>query len=265
VEAAPGVRLNGWVIKPPDFDPTKRYPVFLSIYGGPLPNQIQNITDTWGGSGYLWNLMLAQQGYLVVAIENRGVGPHGRDWRRSTYGQLGVLESEDFANGMRAMWRQYPWVDSTRVGIYGHSYGGFMALNAILRYPDVFSTAISAAPVTNWRFYDTIYTERYMGLPQDNTAGYERGSPITYAAALRGNLLLVHGTGDDNVHVQNSEAMVNALVRNQRQFQLMLYPNRNHGIGSDGAARHRFELYTRFLAERMPGGPAPASRTATMP
>jgi dipeptidyl-peptidase-4 len=255
VEAAPGVRLTGWVIKPPDFDPARRYPVLLSIYGGPLPNQVQNITDGWGGTGYLWNLMLAQQGYLVVAIENRGVGPHGRDWRRATYGQLGVLESEDFANGLRAMWRQFPWVDSTRIGIYGHSYGGFMALNAILRYPDVFSTAISAAPVTNWRFYDTIYTERYMGLPSDNAAGYERGSPITYAANLRGNLLLVHGTGDDNVHVQNSEAMINALVRNQRQFTLMLYPNRNHGIGSDGAARHRFELYTRFLAERMPGGP----------
>ncbi len=265
VEAAPGVRLNGWVIKPPDFDPARRYPVFLSIYGGPLPNQIQNITDAWGGTGYLWNLMLAQQGYLVVAVENRGVGPHGRDWRRATYGQLGVLESEDFAGAMRAMWRQYPWVDSTRVGIYGHSYGGFMALNAILRYPDVFSTAISAAPVTNWRFYDTIYTERYMGLPSDNAAGYERGSPITYAAALRGNLLLVHGTGDDNVHVQNSEAIINALVRNQRPFQLMFYPNRNHGIGTDGAARHRFDLYTRFLAERMPGGPAPAAQTATMP
>jgi dipeptidyl-peptidase-4 len=256
VDASTGVRLTGWVIKPPDFDPTRRYPAFLSIYGGPLPNSIQNIQDAWGGTGYLWNLMLAQQGYLVVAIENRGVGPHGRDWRRATYGQLGVLESEDFTNGMRAMWRQFPWVDSTRVGIYGHSYGGFMALNAILRYPDVFATAISAAPVTNWRYYDTIYTERYMGLPSDNAAGYERGSPITYAANLRGNLLLVHGTGDDNVHVQNSEAMINALVRHQRQFTLMLYPNRNHGIGSDGAARHRFELYTRFLAERMPGGPA---------
>jgi dipeptidyl-peptidase-4 len=266
VEAAPGITLNGWIIRPPDFDPSRRYPLFLTIYGGPLPNNVQNgtITDGWGGTGYLWNTMLAQQGYLVAAIENRGTGAHGRDWRRATYGQLGVLESEDFATGVRAMWQRWPWIDSTRVGIYGHSYGGFMALNAITRYPEVFSTAISAAPVTHWKFYDTIYTERYMGLPQDNSAGYDRGSPLTYAANLRGNLLLVHGTGDDNVHVQNSEAMINALVRAQRQFSLMLYPNRNHGIGSDGAARHRFELYTRFLNERMPpGGRERAADSAT--
>jgi dipeptidyl-peptidase-4 len=256
VEASPGVPLNGWILKPPDFDPAKRYPLFLTVYGGPLPNSIQNgtVTDGWGGTGYLWNLLLSQQGYLVAAIENRGTGAHGRDWRRSTYGQLGVLESEDFANGVRAMWRRWPWIDSTRVGIYGHSYGGFMALNAIVRYPEVFSTAIAAAPVTHWKYYDTIYTERYMGLPRDNAAGYDRGSPLTYAANLRGNLLLVHGTGDDNVHVQNSEAMVNALVRANRPFQMLFYPNRNHGIGSEGAARHRFEAYTRFLNERMPGG-----------
>jgi dipeptidyl-peptidase-4 len=233
--------------------------LFVFLYGGPLPDiQSATVVDRWSlgsGGSYLWFTMLAQQGYLVASLEMRGSGLHGRDWRQATYGQLGVLESDDIANGVRAMWRQYSFVDSTRIGIYGHSYGGFMALNAILRYPDVFTTAISVAPVTDWRFYDTIYTEHYHGLPQDNAAGYERGSPITYAANLRGNLLLVHGTGDDNVHVQNSEAMVNALVRNQRQFTVMLYPNRNHGIASDGAARHRFELFTRFLAERMPGGP----------
>ena len=259
VDAGGGIRLNGWMIRPPDFDPGRRYPLFVFLYGGPLPNiQSETVVDRWSlgsGGSYLWFTMLAQQGYLVASLEMRGSGLHGRDWRQATYGQLGVLESDDIANGVRAMWRQYSFVDSTRIGIYGHSYGGFMALNAILRYPDVFTTAISVAPVTDWRFYDTIYTEHYHGLPQDNAAGYERGSPITYAANLRGNLLLVHGTGDDNVHVQNSEAMVNALVRNQRQFTVMLYPNRNHGIASDGAARHRFELFTRFLAERMPGGP----------
>ena len=258
VDAGGGVRLTGWMLRPPDFDPSRRYPMLVFLYGGPSPN-IQNATvvDRWplgSGGSYPWFTMLAQQGYLVASLENRGTGLHGRDWRQATYGQLGVLESDDLANGVRAMRRQWPWIDSARVGIYGHSYGGFMALNAILRYPDVFSTAISAAPVTDWRFYDTIYTERYHGLPQDNAAGYQRGSPITYAANLRGNLLLVHGTGDDNVHVQNSEAMVNALVRAQRQFSLMVYPNRNHRIATDGAERHRFELYTRFLEERLPPG-----------
>jgi dipeptidyl-peptidase-4 len=153
-------------------------------------------------------------------------------------------------------------VDSTRIGVYGHSYGGFMALNCILQYPGVYSAAIAAAPVTHWKFYDTIYTERYNGLPRDNTAGYDRGSPVTYAANLRGSLLIVHGSGDDNVHFQNTETMVNALVRAQRPFQLMVYPNRTHSLSSDGAARHRFDLYTRFLEEHLP--PGPSGRAAGM-
>lgn len=258
VDIGGGIRLNGWMIRPPDFDSGRRYPLFLYEYGGPLPpgltyQQNRTVIDSWQGSIYLWLTMLAQRGYVVASVENRGSGARGRDWRKAVYGQLGVLEAEDVAGAARAMGR-WPFIDSTRIGIYGHSFGAFLSLNAILRFPDVFSLAIAAAPVTHWKYYDTIYTERYMGLPRDNTAGYDRGSPLTYARNLRGNLLIVHGSGDDNVHYQNTEAMVNALVRAQRPFSLMVYPNRNHGIGSDGAAQHRFELYTRFLEERLPPG-----------
>jgi dipeptidyl-peptidase-4 len=258
VDIGGGVSLDAWFIYPPDFDPSRRYPVFFSNYGGPGS---QTVLDGWGGSGYLWNQMLAQRGYIIASVDNRGTGARGRAWRRIIYRQMGVIETQDQAAAARAVGR-FPYVDSTRIGVYGHSYGGFMALNCILQYPDVYRTAIAAAPVTHWKYYDTIYTERYNGLPQDNTAGYDRGSPLTYARNLRGNLLIVHGSGDDNVHYQNTEVMVNALVRAQRQFSLMVYPNRNHGIGSDGAARHRFELYTRFLEERLPPGPAgPAAGT----
>ncbi|MBI1723820.1 MAG: S9 family peptidase, partial [Gemmatimonadetes bacterium] len=250
-----GVGLSAWFIRPPDFDPARRYPVFISIYGGPGS---QTVLDSWGGNSYLWYQLLAQKGYIVASVDNRGTGGRGRAWRKIIYRQLGVVETQDQAAAARAIGR-LPYVDSTRIGVYGHSYGGFMALNGILQNPDVYRAAISAAPVTHWKFYDTIYTERYNGLPQDNTAGYDRGSPLTYAANLRGSLLIVHGSGDDNVHYQNTETMVNALVRAQRPFQLMVYPNRNHSIGSDGAARHRFDLYTRFLEEHLPPGPSGAA------
>ncbi len=253
VDVGGGVRLNGWMIKPPDFDPARRYPVFFFVYGGPGS---QTVLDSWGGTQYLWFQLLAQRGYLVASVDNRGTGARGAAFRKIVYGRLGVIETQDQAAAARAIGR-WPFVDSTRIGIYGHSYGGFMALNTILQFPEVYHTAIAAAPVTHWKYYDTIYTERYNGLPQDNTAGYDQGSPLTYARNLRGQLLIVHGTGDDNVHYQNTEAMVNALVRAQRPFQMMSYPNRTHGIGSDGAGRHRFELYTRFLTERLPAGPAP--------
>ncbi len=255
VDIGGGIQLNAWFIRPPDFDGSRRYPVFFSNYGGPGS---QTVLDAWGGSNYLWYQLLAQRGYIVASVDNRGTNGHGRAWRKIVYRQLGVVETQDQAAAARAVGR-LPYVDSTRIGVYGHSYGGFMALNCILQNPDVYSTAIAAAPVTHWKFYDTIYTERYNGLPRDNTAGYDRGSPVTYAANLRGSLLIVHGSGDDNVHFQNTETMVNALVRAQRPFQLMVYPNRNHGIATDGAARHRFDLYTRFLAEHLPPGPSGAA------
>jgi dipeptidyl-peptidase 4 len=247
VDIGDGIRLNAWLIKPPGFDPAKRYPVFFTVYGGPGS---QTVVDAWGGQNYLWHQMLAQRGYIVASVDNRGTGARGRAWRKLIYGQMGVVETHDQAAAARAIGR-LPYVDSTRIGIWGWSYGGFMALNTITQAPDVYRMAIAVAPVTHWKYYDTIYTERYNGLPQDNAAGYDRGSPLTYAKNLRGKLLIVHGSGDDNVHYQNTEAMVNALVAANRPFQLMVYPNRTHSISGGTTRQHLFALLTAFVEERL--------------
>ena len=248
VDIGSGVRLNAWFIKPPNFDSTSRYPVLFFVYGGPGS---QTVTDAWGGSNYLWYQMLAQRGYIVASVDNRGTGARGRAWRKVIYGQMGVVETKDQAAAARAIGR-LPYVDSTRLGIWGWSYGGFMALNTITQAPDVYHMAIAVAPVTHWKYYDTIYTERYNGLPQDNAAGYDRGSPLTYAKNLRGKLLIVHGSGDDNVHYQNTEAMVNALVSANKPFQLMVYPNRTHSITGGPTRQHLFTLLTKFVEENLP-------------
>ncbi|MEO8294858.1 MAG: DPP IV N-terminal domain-containing protein, partial [Gemmatimonadota bacterium] len=221
-----GVSLNGWIMKPPGFDPARKYPILFYVYGGP---NSQTVLDSWGGSQYLWFLMLTQQGYLVASVDNRGTGARGHDWRRIIYGQLGVVETQDQSGAAQAIGR-WPYVDSTRVGIWGWSYGGFMSLNTLFQHGDVYRTAVAVAPVTHWKFYDNIYTERYNGLPQQNQAGYDRGSPLSYVKQLTGDLLLVHGSGDDNVHFQNSQSLMNALVSANKQFSFMEYPNRNHGI-----------------------------------
>jgi dipeptidyl-peptidase-4 len=248
VDIGNGIRLNAYLIKPPGFDPAKRYPVFFTVYGGPGS---QTVLDGWGGQNFLWHEMLAQRGYIVASVDNRGTGARGRAWRKVIYGQMGVIETRDQAAAARAIGR-LPYVDSTRIGIWGWSYGGFMALNTITQAPDVYRMAIAVAPVTHWKYYDTIYTERYNGLPQDNAAGYDRGSPLTYAKNLRGKLLIVHGSGDDNVHYQNTEAMVNALVAANRPFQLMEYPNRTHSISGGATRQHLFTLLTKFVEENLP-------------
>ena len=248
VDIGNGIRLNAYLIKPPGFDPAKRYPVFFTVYGGPGS---QTVLDGWGGPNFLWHEMLAQRGYIVASVDNRGTGARGRAWRKIIYGQMGVVETKDQAAAARAIGR-LPYVDSTRIGIWGWSYGGFMALNTITQAPDVYRMAIAVAPVTHWKFYDSIYTERYNGLPQDNAAGYDRGSPITYAKNLRGKLLIVHGSGDDNVHYQNTEAMVNALVAANRPFQLMVYPNRTHSISGGPTRQHLFTLLTEFVERNLP-------------
>ncbi len=258
VDIGNGIKLNAYLIKPPGFDPSKRYPVFFTVYGGPGS---QTVVDSWGGPNFLWHEMLAQRGYIVASVDNRGTGARGRAWRKIIYGQMGVVETQDQAAAARAIGR-LPYVDSTRLGIWGWSYGGFMALNTITQAPDVYRMAIAVAPVTHWKYYDTIYTERYNGLPQDNAAGYDRGSPLTYAKNLRGKLLIVHGSGDDNVHYQNTEAMVNALVAANRPFQLMVYPNRTHSISGGPTRQHLFTLLTKFVEENLP---ANGGATAALP
>jgi len=261
VDVGNGIRLNAYLIKPPGFDPGKRYPVFFTVYGGPGS---QTVLDGWGGANYLWHEMLAQRGYIVASVDNRGTGARGRAWRKIIYGQMGVIETRDQAAAARAIGR-LPYVDSTRIGIWGWSYGGFMALNTITQAPDVYKMAIAVAPVTHWKYYDTIYTERYMGLPRDNAAGYDRGSPLTYAKNLRGKLLIVHGSGDDNVHYQNTEAMVNALVAANRPFQLMEYPNRTHSISGGTTRQHLFTLLTKFVEENLEAGVGGGGRPALVP
>jgi dipeptidyl-peptidase-4 len=248
-----GVRVDGWRILPPDFDPAKKYPLFVYVYGEPAGQTVQ---DNWGGSGYLWHLMLAQQGYVVASFDNRGTpGPRGRAWRKSIYRQIGVLASEDQAGAVKAALAAWPYIDAERVGVWGWSGGGSMTLNAMFRYPDLYKTGISVASVPDQRLYDTIYQERYMGLPDDNADGYTKGSPITFAKDLRGRLLIVHGTGDDNVHYQGFERLVNELVANNKAFTMMAYPNRSHGIYEGrGTTLHLYTLFTRFLNENLPPG-----------
>ena len=253
VDIGDGIKLNAWLIKPPNFDSTARYPVLFYVYGGPGS---QTVVDVWMGSRYLWHQMLAQRGYIVASVDNRGTGMRGRAWRKITYKQLGVIETRDQAAAARAIGR-LPFVDSTRMGMWGWSYGGFMSLNVMTQTPGVFSMAMSVAPVTHWKYYDTIYTERYMGLPQDNAAGYDKGSPLTYAKNLKGRLLIVHGSGDDNVHYQNTEVMVNALVAANRPFSLMVYPNRNHSISGGTTSQHLYTLLTKFLEENLPATVGP--------
>jgi dipeptidyl-peptidase-4 len=246
------VLLDGWCMKPPDFDSTKKYPLFFTVYGEPAG---QTVLDRWNGS--LWDIMLAQQGYILVSIDNRGTpAPRGRGWRKSIYRQIGILASADQSAAARALLGKWRFADSSRVGIWGWSGGGSMTLNAMFRYPDLYKTGIAVAFVSNQRYYDDIYQERYMGLPDDNAAGFRDGSPITFAKNLKGNLLIVHGSGDDNVHFQNFEALVNELVANNKHFTMMEYPNRSHGIYEGrGTSRHLYELFTWYLNQNLPPGP----------
>lgn len=222
-----GTVLNGYMIKPRNFDPTKKYPVMMTQYSGPGSQQV---TDAWSMD---WTDVLVQEGYVVVCVDGRGTGGRGADFKKVTYGNLGGPETEDQIAAGKYVASQ-PWADLTRIGIYGWSYGGFMALNCILKGNDVFKTAIAVAPVTSWRFYDTIYTEIYNGLPQDNPGGYDDNSPVNFAANLKGRLLMIHGSADDNVHPQNTFRMAEALVREGKQFDMMIYPDDNHSMFPTG-------------------------------
>jgi len=248
-----GIQVDGWRILPPDFDPDVKYPLLVYVYGEPAGQTVQ---DGWGGSGYLWHLMLAQRGYIVASFDNRGTpAPRGRAWRKSIYRQIGILASKDQAAAVRAAIAAWPYIDAERVGIWGWSGGGSMTLNALFRYPELYKAGISVASVPDQRLYDTIYQERYMGLPDDNPDGYAKGSPITFAKDLKGRLLVVHGTGDDNVHYQGFEKLVNELILHNKAFAMMAYPNRSHGISEGkGTMMHLYTMFTRFLNENLPPG-----------
>ncbi|ELR68992.1 Dipeptidyl peptidase IV [Fulvivirga imtechensis AK7] len=254
VDIGEGVMLDAYMIKPAGFDPSKKYPVLFYVYGEPWN---QTVLDQWGGSTYLWHQYLAQNGYIVMSVDNRGTpAPKGRNWRKAVYGQIGILASADQSNAVKGIIKKYSFVDKERIGIWGWSGGGSMTLNAMFRYPEIYHTGMSVAPVANQLLYDNIYQERYMGLSSENAEGYKNGSPITFAKNLKGNLLLIHGTGDDNVHYQNSELLINELVKHNKMFTFMAYPNRSHGIyEGENTSRHLREYLTWYLKNNLPAGP----------
>lgn len=242
-----GTLLNGYMIKPSNFDPNKKYPVLMYVYGGPGS---QNVTNAWGGARDFWHQHLAGEGYIVVCVDNRGTGARGRDFKHVTYANLGKLETEDQIAGAKYL-GTLGYVDASRIGIWGWSYGGYMSSLVLMKGNDVFKAAIAVAPVTTWRYYDTIYTERYLQTPQQNAAGYDDNSPITHVDKLKGNLLLIHGTGDDNVHYQNAVDLVDALIKADKQFETMYYPNRNHGISGGNTSWHLYSLMTDFIKRKL--------------
>jgi dipeptidyl-peptidase-4 len=249
-----GVTMDGWMIKPNDFDETKKYPVVFYFYGEPAGTTVEN---RWGNANnFLYAGDLAADGYIHVSLDNRGTpAPKGREWRKAIYSKIGQVNIRDQAMGAKKI-LENPWADNERVGVWGWSGGGSSTLNCLFQYPDIFNTGISIAPVTSSLFYDNIYTERYMGLPQENMEDYVNGAALTHAKNLEGNLLLIHGTTDDNVHFQNAEALVNELVKHNKQFEYFAYPGRSHGLREgEGTMLHLSTMATKFLQENCPPGP----------
>ncbi|MBP6099210.1 MAG: S9 family peptidase, partial [Flavobacterium sp.] len=234
-----GNKLNAWMIKPKDFDASKKYPVFMYQYSGPGSQQVNN---DWNGTDDYWFMMLTQQGYIVACVDGRGTGFKGAEFKKCTQKELGKFEVEDQIDAAKVI-GNYPFVDKTRIGIFGWSYGGFMSSNCLFKGADVFKMAIAVAPVTNWRFYDSVYTERYLQTPQENASGYDENSPINHVSKLKGSFLLIHGTADDNVHVQNTMQMIEALVQANKQFDWAIYPDKNHGIYG---GKTRIQLYNKM-------------------
>ena len=245
-----GVELNAYVIKPKDFDPNKKYPVLMYQYSGPGS---QTVLNTWHNTNDQWHFMLAQEGYLVYSVDGRGTGGKGVEFKKQTYLDLGKLEVEDQIGAAREI-AKLPYVDENRIGIWGWSYGGYMSSNCVFRAGDVFKLAIAVAPVSNWRYYDTVYTERFMRTPQENPQGYDMNSPITYARDFddkRNKFLLIHGTADDNVHVQNAMDLADALIMANKQFEMMIYPDKNHGIYGGNTRLQLYTLMTNYIKNNL--------------
>jgi dipeptidyl-peptidase-4 len=253
VAVGDGVTLDGWMLKPSQFSPDRKYPLITYVYGEPAA---ATAADAWGGGTMLFHRALAEAGYVVASVDNRGTpSPKGAPWRKVIYGSVGDLASKEQAAAVRALTARYPFLDASRVGVWGWSGGGSNTLNAMFRFPDVYAVGVSVAPVPDQRLYDTIYQERYMGLPDDNAAGYKLGSAIHYASGLKGDLLIVHGTGDDNVHVQGTEILVNKLIELGKPFDLMLYPNRSHSISEGpGTTVHVYRKIARYFVDHLPPG-----------
>ncbi|MEJ4088616.1 S9 family peptidase [Galbibacter orientalis] len=255
-----GNELNMWMIKPKNFDPNKEYPLFMFQYSGPGSQQVSN---RWMGSNDYWYQMLAEKGYIIACVDGRGTGFKGAEFKKVTYKELGKYEVEDQISAAKKL-GNLPYIDKSRIGIWGWSYGGFMSTNSILKGNDVFSMAIAVAPVTSWRFYDSIYTERYMQTPQENASGYDENSPLSYPELLKGDYLLIHGTGDDNVHVQNTMRMAEALIQANKQFDWAIYPDKNHGIYGGNTRLQLYTKMTNFIDEHLGEKPDNISEPKTI-
>lgn len=247
LKGAAGDDLPAWIIKPTDFNPALKYPVLMFVYGGPGSQTVKNSYDAFND---FWYQHLASLGYIIVSVDNRGTGFKGKEFKKNTYLQLGKNESDDQIAAAQAL-AAMPFVDGTRIGIWGWSYGGYMSALCLAKGNAVFKMAMAVAPVTNWRFYDSIYTERYMRTPQENASGYDDNSPINHTQKIKGKLLLVHGTADDNVHVQNSMVMTESLVTNDVQFQQFMYPDKNHGIYGGNTRFHLYKMMTAFVMQNL--------------
>lgn len=248
LQADDGATLYAMMIKPPNFDPDKKYPVIIYVYGGPHGQVVRNSFRS--GKGNLWHQLMAQKGYIIFSLDNRGSWGRGHAWETAIYRCFGRRELQDQLCGVKYL-RSLPYVDKDRIGIWGWSYGGYMTCYAMLNAPEVFKVGVAVAPVTDWRNYDTIYTERYMDRPQDNPDGYRESSPLTYASNLKGRLLIIHGTSDDNVHFQNAVQLVNELIKAKKQFELMIYPRQSHGISDRTSRIHLFTMITNYFLENL--------------
>ena len=239
--------LDAWIIKPTNFDENKKYPVMMFVYGGPGSKEV---LDKWEGNDFLWHQYLSQNGIIIVSVDNRGTGGKGASFRKVTYKNLGKYETIDIVDAAKFL-SKFNYVDEKRIGIQGWSYGGYLSSLAITKGSSIFDLSVAIAPVTNWRFYDNIYTERYMSKPVLNSDGYDQNSPINFVSNLRGKYLLVHGTADDNVHVQNTYEMVSALVNENKEFELFIYPDKNHGIYGGNTRFHLYNKITNFILENL--------------
>ena len=236
-----------WIIKPSDFDESKKYPLLMFQYSGPGS---QSVSNSYFNTNDYWYQLLANQGYIIACVDGRGTGFKGAEFKKVTQNELGKYELEDQIAAAKKL-GELDYIDADRIGIWGWSFGGFMASNAILKGNDIFTMAIAVAPVTSWRFYDTIYTERFMTTPQENASGYDENSPINHVDKLKGDFLIVHGGGDDNVHLQNTMRMVEALIQANKQFDWAIYPDKNHGIFGGNTRLHLYTKLTNFIKEHL--------------